>query len=687
MLFKLALKNIKKSIKDYAIYFFTLILAVAIFYIFNAMETQTVMLEVSKSTKDIIKLMNTMLSGVSVFVSFILGFLIIYASRFLMKRRKKEFGIYMTLGMSKWNISKILLIETMLIGLASLVVGLGIGTILSQGMSIVVANMFEADMSKFTFVFSMNALVKTIFYFCIMYFIVMIFNTVSVSRCKLIDLITANKKNETIKMKNSIVCGIVFFIAAITLGYAYYSVTVDNSVLTDQKLLTDIVLGAIGTFLLFWSLSGLILKLVMHRKKLYYKNLNMFVLRQINSKINTTVFSMTMISLMLFLTICILSSALSLKNSMTSNLKEMTPVDIILSKNYNITPGEEKYGVPYTEEQIADSKISIIETLTKLGFDWKKNLKDNIYLDLYATNEVTLGDTLGDTLEEVKKQFPYLLVDSAVEIVPIHSYNEVAKLYGQPTYELNEDEYMIIADFESMVTLYNKALKIGTKITIHGKEYQPKYEECKPGFIEISANHINGGIILVPDGVVTDDMKEETMLIANYTGNTKEEKQAIEQQLIDTDQSDYASKTSIEASTKISIYEASIGLSAIATFIGLYLGIIFLISSAAILALKELSESSDNKERYVMLRRLGVDEKMIRKTLFTQIAIFFLFPLIVAIIHSIFGIQFANYILETFGDEKLLTSIVMTSIFLIIIYGGYFMITYFCSRNIISERE
>ena len=154
MLFKLSLKNIGKSIKDYAIYFFTLILGVAIFYVFNAIDDQTVMMNVSSSTYEIIKLLVSILSGVSVFVSFILAFLIIYANRFLIKRRNKEFGIYLTLGMSKRKISLILFFETLMIGIASLIVGLVVGFLLSQLMSIVVANMFEADLTKFKFIFS-----------------------------------------------------------------------------------------------------------------------------------------------------------------------------------------------------------------------------------------------------------------------------------------------------------------------------------------------------------------------------------------------------------------------------------------------------------------------------------------------------------------------------------------------------
>ena len=122
------------------------------------------------------------------------------------------------------------------------------------------------------------------------------------------------------------------------------------------------------------------------------------------------------------------------------------------------------------------------------------------------------------------------------------------------------------------------------------------------------------------------------------------------------------------------------------TFIGLYLGIIFLISSAAILALKELSESTDNKERYNMIRKLGADERMMNKSLFRQIAIFFLFPLVLALIHSIFGILFCNQILLAMGSEQMLNSVTLTVIFLVIIYGGYFIITYVSSKNIIKER-
>ena len=686
MLFKLSLKNIRKSFKDYAIYFFTLILGVAIFYVFNAIDSQTVLLNVTSSTREIIDLMVNMLSAVSVFVSFILGFLIIYASRFLMKRRNKEFGIYLTLGMSKGKISKILLLETLIIGIISLVIGLVVGVGASQLMSVLVANSFEADLTEFTFVFSNSAMIKTIIYFGIMYLLVMIFNVINVGRCKLIDLIYANKKNEEVKMKNPVVCTIVFIISVCALGYAYYLVTAGVDTLTGANdIFIPIILGCVSTFFIFWSLSGLILKIVMSFKNLYYKGLNSFVLRQISSKVNTMVFSMTVICLMLFVTICVFSSSLSIKNSMTANLVELAPVDVELSKTRNISE-EYAYETGYSEVLRQDSFRSIEESLNLVDFDVNHYFKDITTVYTYVSDDFTFEDTLGSAASTIKSEYPIFTYHAPEEIMKLSDYNKVARLYGNTEYALNSNEYMIIADFESTMEMRNEALKTNPSINVFGVTLMPKYDECQDGFVRISNSHINTGIIVVPDSIVDESYLEREILLANYKADSEEGKQAIEDTLMAIENHPNSGNITMNASTKISIYEASVGLGAMVTFIGLYLGIIFLISSAAILALKELSESTDNKERYQMLRKIGTDEGMINRALFKQIAIFFSVPLILAIIHSIFGIEFCKYILMTFGEEEMTKSITMTAIFLIIIYGGYFLITYYCSKNIIKDK-
>ncbi len=683
MLFKLSIKNIQKSIKDYAIYFLTLVLGVAIFYVFNSIESQTVMMKVSSNTLEIINLMNQLLSSVSVFISFILGFLIIYASRFLIKRRNKEFGIYLTLGMSKRKISLILFFETLIIGILSLGVGLLIGFFLSELMSLLVANLFEADMTNFRFIFSSSAALKCLIYFGIMYLIVMIFNTISVSKCKLIDLINSSKKTEKIKLKNPILCVIIFIIACVMLIYSYYFVTSDSKLSGDvTSLYIPIVLGALSTFLIFWSLSGLILKIVMNMKGLYYKGLNSFTLRQVSSKINTTVFSSTIICLMLFITICFLSSCLSIKNSLTGNIDELSKVDVEIMKDRNVTDDFIK-DYELNDEIIADTKIDILKTLKNNNID-KNNFKDMLIVYYYKTN-LTLQDTLGDAYEEVKEKFPLMNFFVKENIMSISDYNKVAKLYGNKTYTLKENEYIVIADYNSMIDIRNKALNKNSKVTVNDNVLTPKYSECKYGFVDVGAQHLNSGIIVVPDNVVNENMPKKEILLANYNANTKVEKQKINS-LINNLENTYNKTNLVSYNTKIDMLESSIGLGALVTFIGLYLGIIFLISSAAILALKELSESTDNKERYKMIRKLGADEKMINKALFNQIFIFFMIPLSLAIVHSIFGIKFAKKILGTMGISGLTSSITMTFIFLVLIYGGYFLLTYFASKNIIRER-
>ena len=687
MLFKLSFKNMKKTIKDFAIYFLTLALGVAIFYMFNSLDSQQAMLQVSNSTRELIKLMITMLGFVSVFVAIILGLLIVYANNFLINRRKREFGTYMLLGMSKGQISRILLIETILVGIISLVVGLIVGIFASQFMSILVGKLFAADMSKFEFVFSKGACIKTCIYFAVMYIAVMIFNTFTISRYKLINLLNASKKNEKIKIKNLWVCILVFIIGAVMLGYAYYKVTGGISELsTEEKMLPVILMGIISTILIFWSVSGFILKIVQLRKNIYLKDVNMFVLRQLHNKINTTVVSMSVICLMLFMTITILSSALSLNSTMRRDLEEMTPVDLNLYKTANL-PENKKM----SKAQVEDSRKTMVQTLEENGFDMN-NLKDVVEIPIYATNKLTWKDTLSPVYDEVKKQFPNLLYETAEELVKVSDYNKIARLYGTTEYNLNDDEYVILCDFDNMENLRNQALKVDSRITIAGKEYKSKYDECQEGYLEMAASHINTGIILVPDNCnLTEDMKEETFLAANYNADTEEEKEDIEKIFTDEMNSELnknleEKEITIDGMTKISIIESSLGISTIVLFIAIYLGIIFLIASSAILALKQLTESSDNKQRYTILRKIGADEKMINGALFKQIGIFFLMPLILAIIHSIFGIQFVLSMMSVLADSKeLLPSVIATAIVIGLVYGAYFMATYIGSKNIIKE--
>lgn len=691
MLFKLSIKNIRKSFKDYAIYFFTLVLGVAIFYIFSSLDTQTAILNLSKSSYRIIELMMQLINGISVFIAGVLACLILYANNFLIKRRNKEFGVYLTLGMSKFSLSNILLIETLLVGLCSLVAGLALGVFGSQFMSSVVASLFEADMSKFTFIFSKAAFIKTIVFFSVTYIGVIIFNIISISRCSLIKLLNAGKRSEKIKMKNPIISVVIFIISVCLLGFAYYKISGNINTIDEDMVSIYILMGVVGTFLFFYSLAGFILKLVQSTKGVYYKNLNCFVLRQINSKINTTVISMSIICLMLFVTICMLSAGISLNSSFSSQLRELNPVDVCLEKAMTLDsptrvhPLQNLSDIKKANEY---NKLTAKDTLEESGYDVDANLKDMVDVYTYQSDNLTLRKSLGTYAESAKTTYAKFSLDNKESIMGVNEYNRLAKSLKNKTYTLKDNEYIIVCDYIQMEKVRNEGLKRNTKININGKEYSPQYNKCKYGFLYNGVQHFNTGIILIPDkDVKTLGLnKERSILTANYKVTSEKEKRKTEDILNSKVASNKNIKSeiiSMNGYCKLSNYDSSRGLSAIVIFIGTYIGIIFLITSSAILALKELSESSDNKERYNMIRKIGASEKQINSALFKQIGIFFLMPLSLAIVHSAFGITFSIHVLETLGKQDMLIPIIKTGGIIILVYGGYFILTYLQSKKII----
>lgn len=659
MLYNLSLKNIKKSFKDYAIYFVTLILGVCIFYLFNSMDSQTAILEVTSRQSEMIDLLEQILSYISVFVSFILGFLIIYASRFLIKKRNKEFGVYMTLGMSKRKISLLLLIETFIIGLISLAFGLLLGIVLSQITSIFVANLFEANMSKFTFNFSKTALFKTILYFGIIYFIVMIFNTIIVNKNKLIDLLQASKKQEKIRIKSSMISVILFFISVLMLGSAYYMVTagVNDLLKYDVSiLLVPILLGTIGTILFFYSVAGMSLKIISKCHNLYSKKLNTFVFKQINSKINTMVISISIICLMLFVTLCLLTSAFTIKDYFNNSINTYAPVDYqIVSINQNVR----------VTEFLEDTFV-------------KENTKNNLVISEYYDENFDYAKSLGKVYEQIKQEYSYIQFDSPVYIMSEADYNKLARLLKIDTVTIQDDEYAIVSNYNT--DIYESVLKSNSTMIIFNHELKP-YKKLINGFVNISGNPANLGFFVVSDQIIEKDHLKYEILSGNY--NSKDQK--IIDKLEEKVKKFHTEETLIK-DTRYEIEISAAGLTAIITFIGLYLGIIFLISSSAILALKELSDCIDDKKKYKILRQIGADEKEINKALFMQTFIFFMIPLSIAVIHTIFGLKFCEWILKSLGITSILNGSYMTFIFLILIYGIYLIITYLCSKNIIRER-
>ena len=672
MFFKLAISNVKKSIKDYLVYFLTLSLSVCIFYIFNAIDSQEVMLNISSSQKEILDLLSVSIGYVSIFISVVLGFLMVYANKFLIKRRKKELGLYLTLGMNRGTVSRMLILETFIIGLFSLGTGLLVGIFASQALSVVTAKLFEANLKAFVFIFSKGAFLKTICYFSIIYIIIMIFNTMTISKCKLIELIYSGKKNERLRVKRIGVSVILFILAVMSLGVAYYLILENGLMRINEQFICSIVLGIVGTLLFFVSLGGFLIRLVETSKSVYFKGLNLFVLRQLNHKINTAFVSMSVICIMLFLTIAGLASGFSVARAFNGELETLTPFDATFEA-YSAYKGE------------LGLKEGIQASLEKTGFPFKELVKESSELILYRT-EVTWEDLLGDIEElaameawEYTKEQPFYVMSAT-------DYNKALEMQGLSPIELKEDEFVMNCNYGQTKPYLKQFLINKGQLTMNGKLLKAATKEVLTTTYENQNMAMNVGTLIVPDQFVEEGDIYIRILNVNYPGNTQEQEKLFNTAIYKLYPTSEGRPYSL-LMTRIGIYENSAGLSAMVTYLTIYIGMVFLLACAAILALQQLSEAADNSERYELLRKLGAEEGMVNKALFMQISIYFIMPLVLAVIHSIVGLKVGSDVISIFGGYELTNNLFLAAAVILVVYGGYFIATYMSSKNIIRAKR
>ncbi|SQB39297.1 ABC transporter permease [Clostridium perfringens] len=675
MYFKLAFKNIKKSYKNYVIYFLTLIFGICIFYTFNSIESQSVMMELNEQKQSAFMMAEQLIGYFSVFIAFVLGFLIVYANNYLIKRRKKEFGIYMTLGMENGSLSKMIFLETLFIGAISLGIGVVLGIMLSQALSVLTAYMFQVDLTKFQFVFSPLGFKRTVLCFSIIYLVVLIFNFISVRKIKLIDLLTASKRNEKPTIKNLWVSVILFLVSLGILGIAYYKVIHDGIAFASFNVLgLPIVLGCVGTFIFFYSLTGFFLKVIQGNKKFYLRDLNMFVMKQISSKINTTFVSLSFICLMLFLAICTFSGGLGINRAINADLKDLTKFDVTFWSN---------------------SGENIEKLLKEKNIDISNIAKEDSNMIMYDSKIKYSNFLSKEGMTAMKKYFP-VANDNDILVIGENGYNNTLKLLGKEPVNLKENQYLAVGNIDEMKKwvneslengnidemkkLVNKSSENGKNINISGKTLEPankKYEN-----INLYNFTMKGDILIF---VVKDSLLEGLKPVSSRfnmmlkdNSNTKEELESIREQLVESQ---------VYSITKKEIYDNAAGLGATMAYLGIYLGLIFIITSAVVLAIQQLTESTDNVERYRLLKEIGVDQKMINKAIFTQVGVYFMLPLSLAIVHSIVGLKISSTIVGVFGNASIMPNIIITAIIFVIIYGGYFLATYLGAKKNINERS
>jgi putative ABC transport system permease protein len=666
MLFNLSMRNVQKSFRVFAIYFLTLTFSVAVFYTFNSIESQRVMLGISSSQSVILKTITTVTAVLSVFVAVILGFLIIYANHFLIRQRKKELGIYSLLGMNKHTISRILVMEALIIGLFSLASGLFLGVIASQCLSVLTGSMFKTNVAEYTFTFSFMACIRTIICFSIIYLCVILFNSYSIAKHKLIDLLYSARKNEKAPFKSVALSFILFMISIVMMATAYQQ-SLEKAILTnlDGELSITVLLGAGGTLLFFMSVAGWLLTIMRSNKKLYYKNLNLFTINQIASKIKTNFLSVTMICLMLFVAICILSSGLGINRAITNDLEFSTPFDITINgfKNENALETLQKNGIH-------------LETYTVNYVDYK-TYKSNVLYSQFV-QEKYKGSLTDTTIQRIQ-------IAKQMSLMKLSDYNKLMAMQKGEQVQLHDTDYLIYTRSKELLPAYTGYMqKVGT-LTIGEKHYNPLFREALlRNFSNVESLDQLGTIVLADKFVDDLPVESGTLVVDTNDRFSTAEINDLDAQLQKMNDESGLGLYFMSRELKLA---SSAGVATLIAFIGIYIGIIFLITSGAVLALQQVNEAADNVVRYDLLRKIGATKSMINRAIFTQIGVYFAAPLGLAAIHSVVGLLISNTFIRKFGNADMATNMIFAAVIIFVIYGAYFLTTFYTSKRIIQENK
>lgn len=682
MLLKLAVRNMRRSLRDYAIYFVTLLIAVTVFYAFNSVGDQQVMHDIAASDNtNVVEFTGYMMNTFSVVVAFVLGFLVIYANQLLISRRKREFGIYLVLGMKPGQVSRILLYETIFIGLGSLVLGLALGVLISQLLSFATAALFGIAMPQYQFSFSPIACIATLACFAAIYIVVAIFNVITVHRCKLIDLIGAKTKRQKIIIRNPWVCLVLFIVSLILIGLAYWQLDVTGmTLLFDAEFQRATVLMLVGSLLFFFSLSGFAIAVLTRLRGVYFKRLRPFTTRQVASKFNTSFVSIWVVCVLLFFAITTFATGLGLIDAFTGDIDEANPYDASI-----IAYGEETvYENGKGTKKPVDADISQTSAyLQQHVANWDTLVAASSQLDFYGLPDMTYGelmDAVNTHLSDAMSSTSML--NQGVQVVGLTQFNDMLALNDKQPVTLSSGEYLVTNSMSASQNIADAVVAQHMPLPTPAGDLTPvnRVDKSQLSDFDMLSNALT---MVVPDDVVAALAQTETP-DATYVNVMYASRSNVEDTFISAVEAVDAPGVSITITREQMVGQAS-GLRVMITYLAVYIGLVLLITTAAVLAIQLLSLTIDSLGRYRLLSKLGCDTRMLTRSLFEQVVIYFVAPLALAVCHSACAIAVLSESLFAALGRDLFPSIVMAACLVVAIYGGYMLITYLTSRTSVKQ--
>lgn len=725
MLCKLAWGNVRRAGRDYLVYLLTLTLGVTVFYAFNTISMQVDIAGIDE--EGLAQVMGSMLGDLTYFLAGVMAFLMVYANNFIMKRRKKEFGLYQVLGMGRGRVATIMALETVIVSVVAFVAGIVLGVGLSQLMTFFTASLFKTQIANFHFFFSVHAFNLTLACMLVMFVLTLLLNLRAVRRTKLIELMGAERRNESIKTRNPWIAIAIFAVGAVLVGVAYYRLLRDGFPLTatDSKLQEAMnqfgittAMVTVGTFALFWGLSGMLIKLLQSLRGVYWRGLNMFTVRQLAAKVNTVCFSMGVIAMLLFLAITSVTCGMSIANVMNENLERYNPADMSQTYVY-YTPDTFDYYKEYINPSDEADRMVLADTTVDLCPAWhgegksadsneengkKVNIADvageHVQIDSYLSYplggsdpSVTPSEMCKTMGEKLPKAFGGSNADAmGLFVTPASQYNKLRQMMGEEPVSIGRDQYLLTCDMGGeLVDLYTKYMAGGHALTLGGHTLKPATDKSDEDTAAIanSAMGSNPGTVVVADELLSQLNLQpySSSLLVNYKQgmDTTEADESIKYTVLDNLLVDGKEPGSWGTFiTRSEMYTQAAQMNGLISYLAIYIGFVLVVACAAILSIQQLSNVADGSRSYRVLAQIGCDDRQIRHSVMAQQAVFFLFPLSVGLAHSFVALKVIIEMVSIFGNMSIGGTVGLTCAIFLAAYGGYFLVTYLMSTGMVQ---
>ena len=677
---KLAKSNARKSIKDYLIYFITITICVSLFYAITSLSSSSYEFITEDSYN--FKTLQLILKYSTYVITAILILLIAYVNKYMIRRRQREFATYILLGAEQKSIAFMFFIETLIIGTLAIIAGIFVGTLFSQAITALVLVSVNQEV-VFTLRLYMDTVVITFIFFIAMFCIIGLYNVSVLNKIKLIDMLNASKQVEFQFRRSGKVYGVIFglsillYIVCVYCTFKLINTEIDYSIKSLTYIGISLVSFIIGTFALFYSISYILIYLKGKCINFKYEGTNLFLIGSIVSKIKTAPILMATIAMTFLGAMISFIMTLAMAQWSLGYLNMRVPYDIDIRNDYSYNFDiEDIPKLDYGE---------VVQYLNDEGY----SVRDYCQVEKYFIDkdEFYTGD---------RNNSPMLAIS-------LSDFNKLRTMLGYEKINLKENEFT--TQWHSVVnnTDINKFLSKNKHLNINGEILNiSKDSHYKESIGEGIYDFYSYNIIILPDNVCKDLTLAETNFLANlnnqmsYKDAVNFESKYIEKWFKENNRyliKKYSKEFDITSSiidgrVKSSETNNILNMTLAMRILGVYLCIVLLTISFTVLALGQLTDSIEHKDRYKVLRKLGVDENDINKIVLKQISIYFVVPIAIALIGV--GIFIYNYylmykeIIVTFiGFNLFIFSIATGIILTICVYMCYFAGTYYTfKRNI-----